>query len=444
MIREIEIEKLENHPGNVRKTYDGLEELAESIKAKGILQNLTVVPKPGEGDRYLVVIGNRRLRAAGMAGCRTLPCSVVEMDEKEQKETMLLENIQRTDLTLIEQAEGFQMMLDLGETVGTISKKTGFSETTVRHRINIAKLDRDIIDSKRDEDFFQLSLKDFVELEKIGDVGERNKVLSRSSNSKEIRWNVEKELRRQATKKREKAAVARLREMGVEPVGDPNHFYYWDGKWTILLRIDLEEEPGEIELRDASGAFYARQYDTLYVVRKKKNTGKRAALTREEQEAKEKDRRRKELKAKIKAMDGYRRRFILGIMDGTVEPAENEAEIKDALWTVMLKTGVSITEWTIRGFFAATEEEESKARAGSIEDNVLFQMLAVFDGAMRQAGGMLVDYNGRCKKDYADILRLGYVTLGNYGYTHEYPECYEIIAGTHELYAKEAGEKEAE
>lgn len=112
-IQNISIELVKVHPNNVRKTYNDIEELAESIKAKGILQNLTVVPDPQEPGKYLTVIGNRRLTAARMAGLETVPCIVSDMDEKEQTSVMLLENIQRSDLTVYEQAQGFQMMLDL-------------------------------------------------------------------------------------------------------------------------------------------------------------------------------------------------------------------------------------------------------------------------------------------------------------------------------------------
>lgn len=132
-IQNISIELVKVHPNNVRKTYNDIEELAESIKAKGILQNLTVVPDPQEPGKYLTVIGNRRLTAARMAGLETVPCIVSDMDEKEQTSVMLLENIQRSDLTVYEQAQGFQMMLDLGETEDTIAEKTGFSKKTVRH-----------------------------------------------------------------------------------------------------------------------------------------------------------------------------------------------------------------------------------------------------------------------------------------------------------------------
>lgn len=66
-IQNISIELVKVHPNNVRKTYNDIEELAESIKAKGILQNLTVVPDPQEPGKYLTVIGNRRLTAARVA-----------------------------------------------------------------------------------------------------------------------------------------------------------------------------------------------------------------------------------------------------------------------------------------------------------------------------------------------------------------------------------------
>lgn len=84
MIQDIAIEQLDIHPQNVRKVYTDIDELAESIKARGVMQNLTVVPNPDKKDHYLVVIGNRRLTAARKAGLKTMPCSVVEMTEKEQ------------------------------------------------------------------------------------------------------------------------------------------------------------------------------------------------------------------------------------------------------------------------------------------------------------------------------------------------------------------------
>ena len=156
MIKNIEISRIHPHYNNPRKELGDLTELAESIKKTGILQNLTVVPwfsnitKSGADDPvkqeemgYIAVIGHRRLAAAKLAGLKEVPCVISDMSYSEQIATMLLENMQRNDLTLYEQAEGFQMMLDLGESVGDISEKTGLSTTTVRRRVKLLDLDKE-------------------------------------------------------------------------------------------------------------------------------------------------------------------------------------------------------------------------------------------------------------------------------------------------------------
>ena len=174
MIQEIELSKLKIHPKNVRKTYRGIDELAESIKAKGILQNLTVVPDMDEEGTYFVVIGNRRLTAARKAGIKTAPCFVTEMSEKEQASAMLMENMQRDDLTICEQAQGFQMMMDMGDTVEEIARKSGFSQSTVRRRVKLLALDQEKLKASVERG---ANLVDYMELDKIEDPALKNEVL---------------------------------------------------------------------------------------------------------------------------------------------------------------------------------------------------------------------------------------------------------------------------
>ena len=169
----INVEDIHPHPDNPRKVLTDIEELAESIKAKGVMQNLTVVPREAGG--YTAIIGHRRLAASKLAGLTEVPCVVVEMSYKEQLGTMLLENIQRSDLTVIEQAQGFQMMIDLGETIETVADKTGFSKSTVKRRIEIAKLDREKLAAAAERK--QLTIGDLDKFTQIDDVKERNKLL---------------------------------------------------------------------------------------------------------------------------------------------------------------------------------------------------------------------------------------------------------------------------
>ena len=197
MIQNIKIEKLWPHKNNPRQDLGDLTELADSIKANGVMQNLTVVKRIGnistewiEGT-YIVVIGHRRLAAAKLAGLEELPCSVVEMSERQQISTMLLENMQRADLTVYEQAHGFQMMLDLGDTVGTIAQQTGFSETTIRRRVKLMELDADKFKASQERG---ATLMDYVQLNEIEDVKARNKLLDCIGTSN-FKWEVENALK---------------------------------------------------------------------------------------------------------------------------------------------------------------------------------------------------------------------------------------------------------
>ena len=177
-ITNINAKLIHQHPDNPRKDLGDLTELSESIKKKGIMQNLTVIPGHWDEDKthhdegYTLIIGHRRFAAGKMAGVAMYPCRIVEdMSYKDQVGTMLEENMQRIDLTPLEQAEGFQMMLDLGDTEEQIAEKTGFSRTTVRRRLEIAKLDRDLVKEKTDENgVYQLNLKDLAQLSRIEDV----------------------------------------------------------------------------------------------------------------------------------------------------------------------------------------------------------------------------------------------------------------------------------
>lgn len=225
MIKMIDINKLHPHPNNPRKDLGDLTELAESIKANGILQNLTVVPwfssitlvgcddpKQQEEMGYRVVIGHRRLAAAKLAGLKEVPCVISDMDRKTQLGTMLLENIQRNDLTVYEQAQGFQMMLNLGETVGDISKTTGFSETTVRRRVNLLKLDQEKFKAAADRG---ASLMDYADLEKIESIDLRNSVLEKIG-TPNFRYELKNAIEKEANQRLTESIIEQLQEFATQ------------------------------------------------------------------------------------------------------------------------------------------------------------------------------------------------------------------------------------
>lgn len=170
----IPIEALVHHPDNPRKELGDLRELVASIKESGVMQNLTVVPNPKDEETWLVVIGNRRLEASKAAGIRELPCVISDMDYKEQLATMMAENMQRVDLTVMEQAQGVQLMMDLGMDAAEISKKTGLRKDAIQRRVLMMQYDAGKVKQAIAKGG---TISDFAELEKIRDAKQREKLL---------------------------------------------------------------------------------------------------------------------------------------------------------------------------------------------------------------------------------------------------------------------------
>lgn len=193
---QLSIDDLQPHPKNPRKELGDLTELTESIRSQGVLQNLTV--NTTDDEVYTVLIGHRRLEAAKLAGLDTVPCTIVwDMPEREQIALMMSENMQRSDLTLIEEAHGFQMMLDLGDDIRTIAKTTGLSQSTVRQRVKLNELDQRKLEQVMKR---QPQITDFIKIEEIEDINDRNEVLM-SVGMNDFNWNLSKALERQKRKK---------------------------------------------------------------------------------------------------------------------------------------------------------------------------------------------------------------------------------------------------
>ena len=246
MITMIPVEQLQHHPENPRLDLGDLTELADSIKKNGIMQNLTVVPSETEKDRYLVVIGNRRMEAAKMAGLAEAPCVISFMGHREQIATMLEENMQRADLTVYEQAQGFQMMMDLGYSAKEISEKTGFGETTVRRRLKMAEMDPKLLKKacEAKETERQITMFDFERLAQVESIKERNELLKDIGESN-FDWRLTRKLREQRAKAVKKDALKELKEAGIIQLKENEEY---SNKYERLYNesVDLADwQPGK-------------------------------------------------------------------------------------------------------------------------------------------------------------------------------------------------------
>ena len=143
----IEIERIEPNPNQPRTEIGDLTELSASIKEKGVLEPLLVL---ATGDGYMIIAGERRWRASKLAGLAEVPCIVVDTDERGVAEIALIENLQRKDLNIWEEADGLRALADkFGYTQDQIAQKISKSRSTVTELMTIAGLPDTIRDRAR-------------------------------------------------------------------------------------------------------------------------------------------------------------------------------------------------------------------------------------------------------------------------------------------------------
>src|ERR687885_139226 len=133
-VQQVELSKIEPNPQQPRRTIaePELEQLAASIKEHGLLQPLLLTPAPStNGPRYHLIAGERRWRAAQQAGLQSVPAIVKGATPQQMLELALIENIQRADLNVLEEAEAYRQLMDgFGLTQEQVARKVGKDRTT--------------------------------------------------------------------------------------------------------------------------------------------------------------------------------------------------------------------------------------------------------------------------------------------------------------------------
>jgi ParB family chromosome partitioning protein len=143
IVRQVPLDLLEPNPFQPRSSIDpaALEELAQSIRLRGILQPLLVRPHPATDGRYQIVAGERRWRAAGAAGLHEVPALVNEMTDNEAAAVALVENLQRQDLNAMDEAEGYARLLTQFEfTQEALGQAIGKSRSHVANTLRLLNL----------------------------------------------------------------------------------------------------------------------------------------------------------------------------------------------------------------------------------------------------------------------------------------------------------------
>lgn len=143
----IPVEKLEPNPDQPRRDFssEALQELAESIRAKGVIQPLIVRENPRKSDSYEIVAGERRWRAAQLAQLHDVPVVIRDFNDTEVLEVAIIENIQRADLNAIEEALGYRQLMDrFGHTQEKIAEGLSKSRSHIANLLRLLNLPDDV------------------------------------------------------------------------------------------------------------------------------------------------------------------------------------------------------------------------------------------------------------------------------------------------------------
>jgi ParB family chromosome partitioning protein len=164
-IREVPVGRILPNPAQPRHSYeeDSLTELADSIREHGVLQPILVRPV---GSQYELIAGERRWRASRLAQRDTIPAIVAEFDDQTALEVSIIENLQREDVSPLEEAAMFRKMTDLGYSVRQLAQKIGKDKGYVENRMRLAEAPpeiRELVSVRKD------TISHAYELMKVGD-----------------------------------------------------------------------------------------------------------------------------------------------------------------------------------------------------------------------------------------------------------------------------------
>lgn len=142
---DIPIDAIEPSPYQARQEFADLEELAEAIRTHGFTSRIRVRTHPTSAERYQLVYGERRLRAAKLAGLTLIPCDVAQHSDADLREIGLIENLQRQDLAALEEAQAFRIMIDQnGYSIRTLAERIGKSKGYIQNKLDLLRTPADV------------------------------------------------------------------------------------------------------------------------------------------------------------------------------------------------------------------------------------------------------------------------------------------------------------
>ena len=314
-IKLINTSLIDPHPDNPRKNIGDVNDLAASIKTNGLLTPLSVVPN---GERYRVIAGHRRLAACKQAGIRAVPCFVLQLGPLQQLEAMVTENCQREQLTVLEEADAIQGMLDLGATTASVAHRLGRSGDYVRDRVKAASIKTEVRASR--DDFGQISIGQLVAIARYDGQPDLQKKLAQAAGTS----NFDYILRRIERDDRDRQWVESVAALLVEPdsginlIPDPEKPYSdpeWRYRGCMFPSTGTPEEVIE-KIRELNPAAVSIHMEQVYLWTRRDKTADAEEEARRAAERAERDARRHAVEEYAAASADKRMAWLHGHLHG--------------------------------------------------------------------------------------------------------------------------------
>lgn len=290
-IKLINTSLIDPHPDNPRKNIGDVTDLAASIKANGLLSPLSVVPN---GERYRVIAGHRRLAACKQAGTGAVPCFVLDLDPLQQLEAMVTENCQREQLTVLEEADAIQGMLDLGATAAAVAHRLGRSSDYVRDRAKAASIDNEVRATR--DDFSQLTIGHLVAIARYDGRPDLQKKLAQAAGTSNFDYTLSRIERDENDRQWIESVAALLGEPdnGINLIPDPEKPYSdpeWRYSGCMFPSTGTPEEAIE-KIREQNPAAVSIHMEQVYLWTRRDKTADAEKEARRAAEQAERDARR--------------------------------------------------------------------------------------------------------------------------------------------------------
>ncbi len=229
-IRMIKIEKIEPSARQPRNQLGDLKDLTASIKEKGVLEPLLVRPVEG---RYEIIAGERRFRASKKANLKEIPCIEMDVEDSEAMEISLIENVQRKDLDVFEEADGLRALADIyGYNHSQVAEKIGKSRSTITETMNISKIPFEI--RKICKEFDITSRTTLIEISKQKSLEDMQQLIQQIK---------ERDLKREDTRELSK-------KMKGSDVKIKRYVYNYRGKDTDFYKLRIEFKKQNVNKSD--------------------------------------------------------------------------------------------------------------------------------------------------------------------------------------------------